>query len=86
MEAAEGGERDIPVIAALVPLSVRALQAPQYSQAPMDAAIGSVFDVDRLLASFGCKVSETSTVEMAGGLNLPVVRMEKAPSGPVEPP
>ena len=46
-------ERDIPAIAALIPLSVRALQAADYSTAQMDAALGPVFGVDRELIRDG---------------------------------
>jgi GNAT superfamily N-acetyltransferase len=42
-------ERDTPAIEKLIPVSVRALQAPYYSAAQMDAAIGPVFGVDRHL-------------------------------------
>ena len=37
----------------LIPLSVRALQAPYYSAAQMEAALGPVFGVDRQLISDG---------------------------------
>lgn len=40
---------DVSALEALIPLSVRALQSPYYSQAQMDAALGSVFGVDRQL-------------------------------------
>ncbi len=40
---------DIPALEALIPLSVRALQAAQYSPAQMGAALGPVFGVDRQL-------------------------------------
>ena len=40
---------DVPALEALIPLSVRALQAAHYSAAQMDAAIGPVFGVDRQL-------------------------------------
>lgn len=46
-------ERDIPALAALIPLSVRTLQAAWYSSAQMDAAIGPVFGVDRELLRDG---------------------------------
>jgi GNAT superfamily N-acetyltransferase len=46
-------EDDIPAIAALIPLSVRALQAEHYSTAQMDAALGPVFGVDRELIRDG---------------------------------
>jgi GNAT superfamily N-acetyltransferase len=46
-------ERDIPAIETLIPVSVRALQAPYYSAAQMDAAIGPVFGVDRQLIKDG---------------------------------
>jgi len=42
-------EQDIPAIAALIPLSVRALQSPHYSEAQMEAALGPVFGVDSQL-------------------------------------
>ena len=40
---------DIPALEQLIPLSVRSLQAAHYSSAQMDAAIGTVFAVDRQL-------------------------------------
>jgi GNAT superfamily N-acetyltransferase len=46
-------EDDIPALAALIPLSVRALQAAHYSTAQMDAALGPVFGVDRELIRDG---------------------------------
>src|SRR5207247_7525195 len=42
-------EEDIPALEALIPVSVRALQAPYYSAAQMEAALGPVFGVDRQL-------------------------------------
>lgn len=42
-------EDDIPALEALIPLSVRALQAAHYSPAQMEAALGPVFGVDRQL-------------------------------------
>jgi len=39
-------EDDIPALDALIPLSVRGLQAPYYSAAQMEAALGPVFGVD----------------------------------------
>jgi GNAT superfamily N-acetyltransferase len=47
------GEHDIPALAALIPLSVRTLQAAHYSTAQMDAALGPVFGVDRELIRDG---------------------------------
>lgn len=46
-------EDDIPALEVLIPLSVRVLQAPYYSAAQMEAALGFVFGVDRLLISDG---------------------------------
>ena len=43
----------MPAIAALIPLSVRALQAPYYSTAQIEAALGPVFSVDRQLIRDG---------------------------------
>lgn len=40
---------DVATLEQLIPLSVRSLQAAHYSSAQMDAAIGPVFGVDRLL-------------------------------------
>jgi GNAT superfamily N-acetyltransferase len=45
--------QDIPSLAALIPLSVRTLQAAHYSPAQMDAALGPVFGVDRELIRDG---------------------------------
>jgi len=42
-------EDDIPALEELIPLSVRTLQAPYYSQGQMEAALGPVFAVDRHL-------------------------------------
>ena len=42
-------EADIPELEALIEFSVRQLQAPFYSTAQMDGALGSVFGVDRQL-------------------------------------
>ena len=44
---------DVPVLEALIALSVRVLQAPYYSAAQMAAAMGPVFGVDRQLISDG---------------------------------
>ena len=44
---------DIPALEVLIPLSVRALQAPFYSPAQMDSALGPVFGVDRQLIADG---------------------------------
>jgi len=42
-------DADIPALEVLIPLSVRSLQAPHYSPAQMEAALGPVFGVDRQL-------------------------------------
>ncbi len=46
-------EDDIQALEILIPLSVRALQAPFYTSAQMEAALGPVFGVDRQLISDG---------------------------------
>jgi GNAT superfamily N-acetyltransferase len=51
MRLAQDG--DIPAIEALIPLSVRALQASHYSPEQIEAALGPVFGVDRLLVRDG---------------------------------
>lgn len=42
-------DEDIPALEALIPTSVRALQSGDYSSEQMEAALGSVFGVDRQL-------------------------------------
>src|SRR5260370_10824134 len=46
-------EDDIPALETLIPISVRALQAHQYSPAQMEAALGPIFGVDRQLIRYG---------------------------------
>src|SRR5260370_21485229 len=46
-------EEDIPPLETLIPISVRALQAHQYSPAQMEAALGPIFGVDRQLIRDG---------------------------------
>jgi predicted N-acetyltransferase YhbS len=46
-------EADVPAVEKLIPHSVRELQSAHYSEAQMDAAIGSVFGVDRQLIRDG---------------------------------
>src|SRR5258708_39941932 len=46
-------EDDIPALEALIPVSVRTLQAPHYSRAQIEAALGPVYGVDRQLIRDG---------------------------------
>ena len=46
-------EEDIPALEALIPVSVRTLQASYYSAAQIEAALGPVFGVDRQLIGDG---------------------------------
>jgi GNAT superfamily N-acetyltransferase len=46
-------ESDVPALEALIPISVRALQAAYYSSSQMEAALGPVFGVDRQLIRDG---------------------------------
>jgi GNAT superfamily N-acetyltransferase len=46
-------EDDVPALEKLIPLSVRGLQSSYYSAAQMEAALGSVFGVDRQLIRDG---------------------------------
>lgn len=46
-------ETDIPALEALIPLSVRTLQASHYSPAQMETALGPVFALDRQLIRDG---------------------------------
>src|SRR5205823_14519138 len=57
-------ETDVAAIEALIPLSVRGLQAAHYSPAQMEAALGSVFGVDRQLIRDGTYF----VVEQKGGM------------------
>ncbi len=57
---------DVPSLEALIPLSVRSLQAPHYSQAQMDAALGPVFGVDRQLIRDGTYIVAESYGEIVG--------------------
>jgi GNAT superfamily N-acetyltransferase len=59
-------EKDIPALAALIPLSVRSLQAAHYSPAQMDAALGPVFGVDRELIRDGTYFVVECGGELAG--------------------
>jgi hypothetical protein len=60
------GEDDIPALEALIPISVRALQAIHYSPAQMEAALGTVFGVDRQLIRDGTYSSLRVTVKLLG--------------------
>jgi len=46
-------EEDVPALETLIPLSVRALQAPYYSSMQIEAALGPVFGVDKQLIQDG---------------------------------
>lgn len=62
-------ESDIQTLEVLIPLSVRSLQAPFYSSAQMEAALGPVFGVDRQLISDGTYfiVEHSGSVVGCGG-------------------
>jgi len=63
-------DADVPALAALIPLSVRTLQAAHYSPAQMDAALGPVFGVDRQLIRDGTyfvAIAADGTLVGAGG-------------------
>ena len=59
-------EDDIPALEALIPVSVRALQAPYYSSAQMEAALGPVFGVDRQLIRDGTYLVVECEGQIAG--------------------
>src|SRR5258706_15351355 len=46
-------ERDVPALEALIPLSVRTLQAAHYSPGQIEAALGPVFGMDSQLIRDG---------------------------------
>lgn len=60
---------DIPALETLIPLSVRGLQGGSYSPAQMEAALGTVFGVDRQLISDGTYfvVEQAGTIVGCGG-------------------
>jgi GNAT superfamily N-acetyltransferase len=60
-------EDDIPALEKLIPFSVRGLQASHYSAAQMDAALGSVFGVDRQLIRDGTYFVIEHEGELIGG-------------------
>lgn len=59
-------EQDIPALERLIPLSVRGLQSSHYSSDQMEAAIGSVFGVDRQLICDGTYFVVEQTNELIG--------------------
>ena len=60
---------DIPALEALIPLSVRELQAAYYSPPQIEGALGTVFAVDRQLISDGTYfvVDDGSVIVGCGG-------------------
>src|SRR5579859_2689526 len=60
---------DITALEALIPVSVRALQAPYYSAAQIEAALGPIFGVDRQLIRDGTYfvVERDETIVGCGG-------------------
>ena len=62
---------DVPALEALIPISVRTLQAPHYNPAQMEAALGPLFAVDRQLIRDGtCFVVEHGLRPLVCGLPL----------------
>lgn len=59
-------EDDIPALEALIPVSVRTLQAPCYSSAQIETALGPVFGVDRQLIRDGTYFVVESGSEIVG--------------------
>jgi GNAT superfamily N-acetyltransferase len=59
-------ENDIPQLESLIPVSVRALQAPHYATAQMDAALGPIFAVDRQLITDGTYFVVESGMNIVG--------------------
>jgi hypothetical protein len=56
-------EDGIPKLEALISISAKKPQARQYSRAQMEAALGSVFGVDRQLIRDGTYLSLSATVK-----------------------
>jgi GNAT superfamily N-acetyltransferase len=59
-------EADVPALAALIELSTRILQAPYYSPAQLDAALGPIFGVDGQLIRDGTYFVAEDRGEIAG--------------------
>jgi GNAT superfamily N-acetyltransferase len=59
-------ESDVPALEKLIPLSVRGLSRADYSSAQMDAALGSVFGVDRQLIRDGTYFVVAENGELIG--------------------
>jgi GNAT superfamily N-acetyltransferase len=59
-------DEDVRALERLIPLSVRALQAPYYSSAQMEAALGPVFGVDRQLIKDGTYFVAEQDTEIVG--------------------
>lgn len=59
-------DEDVPVLEKLIPLSVRSLQAPHYSAAQMEAALGPVFGVDRQLIRDGTYLVAVTQARVVG--------------------
>src|SRR5678816_1304765 len=62
-------EEDVPALAELIRVSSRALQAPYYSAAQIEAALGPIFAVDRQLIRDGTYfvVEQSNTIVGCGG-------------------
>jgi hypothetical protein len=61
--------QDIPALAELIPMSSRILQAPYYSTAQIEAALGPIFAVDRQLIRDGTYfiIEHNDTIIGCGG-------------------
>jgi GNAT superfamily N-acetyltransferase len=80
-------ERDIPAIAGLIPESARALLRSWYSEAQLEAAIGTAFGVDHSLIEDGTYFVGESTGQIVGcggwGLRARVFGASGADDGPI---
>jgi hypothetical protein len=65
-------EDDVPALEALIPLSVRTLQAPR------TVSLVATLAGEPLYAAFGYLAAERYEIPLAGGLSLPAVRMTKS--------
>jgi len=62
-------DQDVPALEKLIPISTRALQAPYYSTAQIEAALGPIFAVDRQLIRDGTYfvIENETTIIGCGG-------------------
>jgi GNAT superfamily N-acetyltransferase len=80
---------DVPALEKLIPLSVRALQAPFYSAAQIEAALGPIFGVDHQLIADETYFVAAQNGQLIGGggwSRRQTICGSRPPDAPLEPP